>query len=106
MTRDEFEQIYENVHSRAVAVAQRVTGSRETAEDAVQEAAVYILQRINLNVGKEFTASYFIQLATSRAKDRLKPRGRRHGTSKGPSAELAFGRALDLDCVLYGPGED
>jgi DNA-directed RNA polymerase specialized sigma24 family protein len=106
MTREEFEQLYEKARSRAVAAAARVSGDQEVAEDAVQEAAVYCLQRIDAQPDARVTESYFIQLATSRAKDRLKPRGRRHGTGTGPGAELALGSALDLDRALYGRDED
>lgn len=74
MTRAEFEQLYVREHTRAVAAAQRVCGNREIAEDAVQEAAEYILKRIDIGVGQEFTASYFIQLSTSRAKNAVDAR--------------------------------
>jgi len=113
MNREEFEQLYEKARSRAVAAAARVSGDQEVAEDAVQEAAVYCLQRIEAQPGAAFTESYFIQLATSRAKDAVRPQGvdrnkqRREARGRDDRPrEVPMGTALDLDRALYGPDED
>lgn len=90
MTTTDFEKLYESIRGKAVAAAVRVCGSQDAAEDAVQDAAVYCLERIAAQPEATFTASYFVQLAVNRAKDGVKPTmGRnKYLVSVGGQAEL------------------
>ena len=95
MTREDFEKLYERVYAKAVAVA---------GEDAVQETAVYFLERLDSNI--TITPSLFIQRAVQRGKDEVRPRGvdrntkRREARGGSDTArEIPVGSASDLEEV-------
>ena len=102
MTREAFELVYQQSHRKAVEVARKVCGARDVAEDAVQEAAVYFLERLEQT--PRITSALFIHRACQRAKDRVR-RDPRHASATRLH-ELPVGHAGDLDGFLYGPEED
>lgn len=106
MTEMEFTRLYEKTRDKAVAVAAATVGNRDIAEEAVQEAAIYCLQRIAKQPAARFTASYFVQLAVSRAKDATTPHGRTRRRNVGPRLEAPLGNAMELDRAVYGPYDE
>jgi len=85
--REDFEKLYEKVYAKAVAVA---------GEDAVQEAALYFLERLDTNA--TITPSLFIQRAVQRQRNALAPRGVRHGGDE-PAREVSVGSSFDLEQI-------
>lgn len=99
MTNEAFEVLYAQVRDKAVAAATKVSSSRDEAEDAVQVAALYFLERLGCYTC--ITPSLFIEMAVKRAKD-IQPSDRPEAKRRA-RRELAFGTALELDAALYGP---
>jgi hypothetical protein len=93
----DFEKLFTDVHEEAVRVVARKFGiPRDTlATDAVQEAAVYCLE--HLDRFQTIKKSYFLQLATSRAKTSSRPKGA-STTGFNPSAQGRPGRSGGRGC--------
>jgi DNA-directed RNA polymerase specialized sigma24 family protein len=104
MTREEFEQLYIRTRDKAVAVAARAVGNTEIAEDAVQEAAIYCLQRLDKQPAGIITEAFFIRATVDRAKNVVDARPERGNSIK--RFEVPRGTVLELDRSLYGPDED
>lgn len=89
MTRDQFSKLFEEYQEDAVNVVAGRFKSRDIAEEAVQNAALYVME--NLERFERMTKSYFIQLAISRAKNEKRGNARREERlmSAGGVNELA-----------------
>jgi DNA-directed RNA polymerase specialized sigma24 family protein len=89
MNAEQFGKLMDEFHADAVNVVADRFHSRDIAEEAVQNAAVYVLE--NIGRFKRLTKSYFIQLAMSRAKNEKRGAGRREQRlmSAGGAPELA-----------------
>lgn len=86
MNRATFGKLFEQYQQDARAVLLKRFGDPALADDAVQNAAVYVLE--NIGRFKKLTKSYFIQLAVSRAKNGKRSEARqqsRVASSGGPS---------------------
>jgi DNA-directed RNA polymerase specialized sigma24 family protein len=96
MTREAFARIYTTHHRRAVEIAERITRSRAAAEDAVQAAALYVLER--LADYDTITPSLWYQLVAQRARNAV---DRRPSRGNGPLRhELGVGTSADLERYL------
>lgn len=89
MKRDQFAKLFEEYQgdARRVVLA-KFGGDDALAGDAVQDAAVYVLE--NIGRFKALTKSYFIQLAVNRARNvrRGETRQQMRVTSVGGSQDL------------------
>jgi DNA-directed RNA polymerase specialized sigma24 family protein len=97
--RAKFEQMYEATRRSAVKNAKTVCGSRAVAEDAVQEAAIYFLDRLDRY--EYITPGLFINIACRRAKNSVDVRPGRGNAVR--LHELPTGSSSDLDDFLHGP---
>lgn len=89
MKRDQFAKLFEEYQGDAKRVLlAKFQGNAALADDAVQNAAVYVLE--NLGRFKTLTKSYFLQLAVNRARNvrRGETRQQMRVTSVGGSQEL------------------
>jgi DNA-directed RNA polymerase specialized sigma24 family protein len=89
VTKEEFVTMYEANYTKALNAARRV--SPAYAEDAVSDAAVYLIE--NLSRFQQITPSYFIQACVSRAKNQI--RNQHHDTV------LPVGTVHDLALVEH-----
>jgi DNA-directed RNA polymerase specialized sigma24 family protein len=95
MTRDQFAKLFEEYQGDARRVLlDKFQGNAAQADDAVQNAAVYVLE--NIGRFKQLTKSYFIQLAVSRAKN-----GRR-GEARQQTRVVTYGGTGDLVRLEHG----
>ncbi len=78
LARDEavFEALVRQLHGKLVAVARRLLGEHEAAEDVAQETWRRVLSSIATFEGKSRLASWIVQIAKNRAKTRLERRKR------------------------------
>jgi DNA-directed RNA polymerase specialized sigma24 family protein len=99
LTRKQFAKLYEAVYEDAIHLVQaKVRGActgehgrgvrRDRAEDAVQNAALYVME--HLAEFEYMTASYFKQLCISRGKD-MERGNRRQWARAMPSSRLPNG---------------
>ncbi len=89
MNRKQFAELFEQYQEDARRVVlKRFGGDAALAADAVQDAAVYVLE--HLGRFKKLTRSYFVQLATNRARNLRRGEGRRQErtVSVGCAADL------------------
>lgn len=109
MIRDQFAKLFETYQEDARRVLlDKFQGNAALADDAVQNAAVYVLE--NIGRFKTLTKSYFIQLAVSRAKNGLRSEKRQHNrvTPVGDSQTLAQVEEIDAKFRVgrkYWPGD-
>lgn len=69
MTRQDFEKMYATARPNAIRLARGVCGS--SAEDVVQDVAVYFFER--LSTYPTVTPALFLKVVSLRARDRVKP---------------------------------
>jgi len=109
MTRDQFSKLLEEYQGDARRVLlDKFQGNAALADDAIQNAAVYVLE--NIGRFKTLTKSYFIQLSVSRAKNGLRGEKRQHNrvTPVGGSQDLAQVEEIDAKFRMgrkYWPGD-
>lgn len=95
MKAEDFEQMYETVRPKAIKVAAAICGG--AAEDAVQEAVLYFLPRLNSN--RTITPALFLYRVSQRAKDAARARGVDRNRKRNPfpvAAEIALGLQDEL----------
>jgi DNA-directed RNA polymerase specialized sigma24 family protein len=88
MTTTDFEKVYEQCYRKALGIAGRIVGHSH-AEDAVHNAAVYMLE--NLARFEHVTPSYFLQLVRNNAQMARRAQSRRlaHEVPIGLESDLA-----------------
>lgn len=104
MTKEDFEKVYEANYTKALNAARRIDW--ELAEDAVADAAVYLLE--NLARFQQITPSYFIQKCVNRARDLRRNQHRDVIHPVGLEPELALQEEKELERQLgraYTPGK-
>jgi len=94
MTRDQFAKLFEayRENARRVVLA-KFSGDAALADDAIQDAAVYVLE--HLARFKKLTPSYFRQLVVSRALNHLR------GDRRRQARTVSVGDAVDLVRIEY-----
>lgn len=94
MRRDQFAKLCELYQSDArKVILDKYQGDHALADDAVQAAALYVLE--NIGRFKQLTKSYFIQLAVNRA------RNARRGETRQQMRVVSVGGPADLLQVEY-----
>lgn len=93
MTSEEFGTFYEKHVGRITTFLAVRFRDEELAQDAVQQAALYVMER--LAKYQVLTPSYFRQLAYNRAIN-MKELGRGHRPERGPKPEVSVGTWFDL----------
>jgi hypothetical protein len=100
VTSSEFEKVYEQSYQKALdAVYASGIKSKTVAEDAVQNAAVYFLERLDSYT--QITPSLFIQMVVGRAKNTL-----RDHNNRVEKFEVAVGTIFDLSEIVDGKDDE
>jgi RNA polymerase sigma-70 factor (ECF subfamily) len=108
--RPALEQLLERHADRIFAICRRVTGNRDDALDATQEAMIAVTRGIHRFDGRSAFTTWLYRVATNAALDETRRRGRRAVPSDelrepaadgaAPSVESRVAARIDVDAAL------
>lgn len=88
LSREEFEKVYVTLYPKALAILMRAGLTKDRAEEAVQNASVYILQRIEKGTLDQLTPSYWLQCCANNGKMVQRGERRRYAYERRDANDL------------------
>lgn len=100
------EALYEAYHRQALGLAYRLLGSREDAEEVVQEAFLSAWRCLgDYDTTRGSTRTWFLSLVRHRAIDALRARGRRPAVPLDERTEVEDHRDVSAVAIAHAEGQ-